>query len=153
QGRFQGGSQLRPDEIAKALDISRIPVREAFRQLNSEGLITLRPNRGAIVTKLSAAEIEELFEMRAAFEALAVRNAMERADDVFFDELEHLCQRMARACNDAHDWIEKHNQFHDFMCRRSGRPLLNAEIERLRLMVQPYIRMYIDVYGNPEMQG
>ena len=152
-GHFPGGGVIRPDAIAQALGISRIPVREALRQLHSEGLITLRPNRGAVVTKLGATEINELFEMRAVFEGLAARHAMEYADGPFFEEMEHLNRRMALAYTDARVWIERHNEFHTLMCRQSRRPILNTEIERLRGMVQPYILMYIDVYGNPEMQG
>lgn len=152
-GCLPGGGIIRPDAIAQVLGISRIPVREALRQLHSEGLITLRPNRGAVVTKLGASEINELFEMRAVFEGLAARHAMEYADDAFFEEMEHLNRRMAVACTDARVWIERHNEFHNLMCRQSRRPILNSDIERLRGMVQPYILMYIDVYGNPEMQG
>jgi DNA-binding GntR family transcriptional regulator len=56
---------INPAEIAEHLGISRMPVREALRQLDAEGLVSMRPNRRAVVTRLSVAEVEDLFEMRA----------------------------------------------------------------------------------------
>src|SRR5690242_21954343 len=68
QGDIQEGEQLRQDAIAQEFAVSRIPVREALRQLEAEGLITIVPHRGAVVSLLSCDEIEELFEIRAILE-------------------------------------------------------------------------------------
>ena len=80
-GRLAGGSRIKPEDIATELGISRMPVREAIRQLDTEGLLTIRPNRGAIVTVFSADRLSELFEMRAVLEGLCARRAA-----VDFDE-------------------------------------------------------------------
>src|SRR5690348_10896665 len=68
RGEIKEGEQLRQDAIATELAVSRIPVREALRQLEAEGLITIVPHRGAVVSLLSTEEIEEIFEMRAVLE-------------------------------------------------------------------------------------
>ena len=65
RGVIPEGAQLRQDAIANQFKVSRIPVREALRQLDAEGLITILPNRGAIVPALSPEDIEELFSIRA----------------------------------------------------------------------------------------
>ena len=75
-GDFPGDTRVNPGEVAELLGISRMPVREALRQLDAEGLVTMRPNRGALVTSLTAAEVEELFEIRTALEVMAVRSAV-----------------------------------------------------------------------------
>lgn len=152
-GTLKPGAPLRQEQIAEKYSVSRMPVREALRQLDSEGLVILRPNRGAVVTQLTAGDVEELFEMRAVFEALAARRALDNLDGAALDELEHLCARMDRSRGDARSWIEHHHQFHNYLCGRSARPRLIAEIDRLRRAVQPYLLMYISVYGTTEMQG
>src|SRR6185437_16206705 len=68
-GAYAEGDPLRQDAIAAELGVSRIPVREALRQLEAEGLVTFSPHRGAVVSTFSIGEIEELFELRAQIEA------------------------------------------------------------------------------------
>src|SRR6516225_1896826 len=74
-GVFPGGLRLSPQRLADDLGSSRMPVREALLQLDAEGLVTIRPNRSAVVTVLTADDILELFEMRSVLEALAARLA------------------------------------------------------------------------------
>lgn len=152
-GQFTGGMRLQAADIAAAVGISRMPVREALRQLDSEGLVTIRPNRGAVVTELTAPDIEELFEMRAVFEALAARSALPNLTGHTIEELEFRLNRMDHARGDPRLWLERHSDFHDYLCQQSKRPRLTAEIKRLRTAVQPYLLMYIDVYAETEMEG
>lgn len=140
-GRFGGGDRIKAEDIAVQLGVSRMPVREAIRQLDSEGLLTIRPNRGAVVTRLSRDEVRELFEMRAVLEGLVMRRAVERFDEDSFDELELRLVRLGRAGNDPDQWIERHSDFHDYICLRSGSQRLFAEVQRLRTAVEPYLRM------------
>ena len=150
-GAYPGGAKVNPQTVALRLGISRMPVREAIRQLDSEGLVTIRPNRGAIVTVLTPKEIAELFEMRAVLEALAARLALPRLQGEALEELELLRQRMDRVRGDAKTWILRHNAFHNYLCGLSDRPRLAAEIDRFRTAVQPYLLMSISVYQSTEM--
>ena len=152
-GIFTGGMRLQAADVAALIGISRMPVREALRQLDSEGLVTIRPNRGAIVTELTALDIEELFEMRAAFEALASSCALPNLTGRVIEDLEVRLRHMDFARGDIPLWMQRHNEFHDFLCEQSGRPRLTAEIKRLRTAVQPYLLMYINVYAETEMEG
>src|SRR4029079_610765 len=76
RGDYPDGEPLRQDALADELGVSRIPVREALRQLESEGLVTFQPHRGAVVSTLSLDEIVELFELRAEIESDVLRRAV-----------------------------------------------------------------------------
>jgi DNA-binding GntR family transcriptional regulator len=76
RGDYAEGVPLRQDAIAQDLGVSRIPVREALRQLEAEGLVTFSPHRGAVVSSLSLKEIRELFELRAEIESDLLRRAI-----------------------------------------------------------------------------
>ena len=69
-GAYPEGEPLRQDAIAEELGVSRIPIREALRQLEAEGLVVFNPHRGAVVSTLSLGEIEELFDLRAEIELM-----------------------------------------------------------------------------------
>src|SRR5438132_13826238 len=73
RGDYPEGEPLRQDALADELGVSRIPVREALRQLEAEGLVTFSPHRGAVVSSLSLEEIDELFELRAQIECDMLR--------------------------------------------------------------------------------
>jgi DNA-binding GntR family transcriptional regulator len=75
EGLLSPGEILRQDNLAKHFSVSRIPVREALRQLESEGWIEAERNRGARVSSVSAAEVREIYEIRAVLEATALRAA------------------------------------------------------------------------------
>jgi len=152
-GEFVGGARVNPSEVGEELGISRMPVREALRQLDAEGLVTIRPNRGAVVTSLTSAEVSELFEMRAVLEALAARLALPQLTGESLIELDTLRQRMDRARGDVKLWIQRHNEFHDFIVVASNRPRLAADIRRMRDALQPHLLLYIDVYKSTEMAG
>lgn len=144
---------INPAEVAEHLGISRMPVREALRQLDAEGLVSMRPNRRAVVTRLSVAEVQDLFEMRAELEALAVRSAVPRLTEDTKAELTMLMQRMDRVRHDRREWVGRHDEFHQYMCQLSGRKRLSHEIWRLRHAVRPYILMFVKEFDAFEMQG
>lgn len=75
-GRLEGGTALRQDDIARANGVSKIPVREALRRLEMEGLVVFRPRRGAIVRRLTETEILELLDVRIALECRALELAI-----------------------------------------------------------------------------
>lgn len=71
-GSIEGGVPLRQEELASAFEVSRIPVREALRMLEAEGLIEFHPNRGAVVAAVTAEEVENVYTIRAALECAAL---------------------------------------------------------------------------------
>lgn len=152
-GSLQGGSRLKPEALAQQLGISRMPVREAIRQLNAEGYVTIMPNRGAVVTSRTPAEVIELFEMRAVLEGLAARIAAEVADTDEIDQLEIFNAGLLRLGQDHVAWVERHDEFHDKFCLLSRRERLCAEARRLRFAVRPYLRLYTRSHSRFELKG
>lgn len=152
-GEYQGGMHLDPKRIAKMLDMSRMPIRESFRQLAAEGLILMRPNRGAMVTSLAPHDVEEIFEIRVALEVLAVRFAVANMTVMEADELRILKERMDRARYDPAIWLNRHNEFHQFISSIGKRRFLTQQITRLQTLVQPYLLIYVGIHGEVNMEG
>ena len=136
-GAIAPGERINVTEVADALLVSRMPVREALRHLDAEGLVVMRPNRGASVIDLTPEEIEEYFQIRAALEGLAVGLATPHLSD---DELEQLVlakDHMDRAINEPGQWLELHRRFHFGLIRKCNRPRLIREIARITELLTP----------------
>lgn len=143
RGEYEPGDRLKAEDIAAEIGMSRMPIREAFRRLSAEGLLIMRPNRGATVCALSLDDIEEIFEMRAVLEGLAVRLGVPQVDDRALEELEELLERMERSRHrDDGEWLTHHRQFHEYVCGLSGRPRLLRQINGLHTAIEPYIRVW-----------
>src|SRR6266496_4452852 len=93
RGEIPEGAQLRQDAIATQFQVSRIPVREALRQLDAEGLIAIVPNRGAIVPALSPNDVEELFSIRALLEPEILKHSIPRLTDSDLAEADVVLRR------------------------------------------------------------
>jgi DNA-binding GntR family transcriptional regulator len=87
-GEHAAGTQLRQDALATAFGVSRIPVREALFQLEAEGLVQMLPHKGAVVTALSMAEIDDVFDLRALLEPRLLENSIPRLSDAQFAALD-----------------------------------------------------------------
>ncbi len=77
-GRLPTGSRIRERDLAEEINVSRVPIREAFPRLEAEGYIRTLPRRGAVVAPMALADVSELFDVRASLEVLAARLAAER---------------------------------------------------------------------------
>ncbi|MEQ9811333.1 MAG: GntR family transcriptional regulator [Azospirillaceae bacterium] len=153
EGQLPAGSLLKPEQVAQQIGVSRMPVREAIRQLDAEGLVVFRPNRRAVVQSLSWKEVHEIFEIRAVLEGLAARHAAINASVDDIADLHHFWDRMERAKTKPEKWIAHHDEFHQFVVRLAARPRLAAQINLLRDTCRPYFRLHISVYGRPEAPG
>ncbi|WP_232778599.1 GntR family transcriptional regulator [Carbonactinospora thermoautotrophica] len=140
-GRFAPGQQLREVELAQELQVSRGPVREALIRLEQEGLVQVRWHRGATVVRLSLADAEEVYTLRAALETLAVRFAVLRATDAEIDELEALVNQMQEAVDAGRhrELIELDVEFHDRIYRASRHQRLITAWNGLRSQVALFL--------------
>lgn len=140
-GLLRANQPLPQDEIAQQLRVSHIPVREALRQLQSEGLVTYQANRGAQVSALNPDEIREIYEIRAILETAAIRRAVPLLTD---SELEHAGQILdaAEAATDGAAWGSHDVDFHQLIYALDGRPRLQELIEGLLRRVDRYWLTY-----------
>lgn len=148
-GTLKAGDRLVPEEIAAEIGMSRMPVREAFRRLATEGLVVIRPNRGAIVRGLTLPELKEVFEMRGVLEALAAATALEHMDSDDIVELERRLEAMERFDTHVSRWVTAHRDFHEFLCRLSASPRLVAQISALHSVIEPHMRLWLEHARKP----
>jgi DNA-binding GntR family transcriptional regulator len=144
RGILSAGQQLRQEEIARQLGVSHIPVREALRQLEAEGLAHLRPYRGFEVSELSPAELEELYEIRIPLECKALRLAMPHLMPEELQRAEGILDAIDRE-SDPSVWSQLNTKFHTALYAPSGRHKLLNLIGTLRTNVDRYLRLYVSV--------
>lgn len=115
--------------------MSRIPLREALRQLEPERWVLYHPNRGAFVTEITVADVHEMYEMRRILEAAAIRLAIRHMDDETLAAARSLDASMRRSTN-VRTIIDLHNQFHERLYAAAGNGRLLAAIASNRVHVQ-----------------
>ena len=152
-GRLPGGTRLNQDEMAKRLQMSRMPVRQAVLRLQSEGLVVNRPNRGAVVTTLGPVAMLELFEMRSVLEGLAFSLAIPNIDAEGRKEIARRLNALEHVHQNANQWIRLHDEFHTMLCQYARRPALSAQIHKLFQSITPYLRLYLSTDKAWEMPG
>jgi DNA-binding GntR family transcriptional regulator len=133
-GRLAAGAALHQHELADRFGVSRIPVREALRQLETDGTIRYVPSRGAVVSEYTPDEVAERFEIRGQIEPLALRLAMPHLTP----ELVRAAERELIAMRDETDparWGKHHRAFHHVLYEAARRPRLLAIIESLYMSV------------------
>lgn len=145
-GTFKPGARLNIADLAQNFNASAVPVREALRNLEAEGLVEFRPNRGVIIRDLSASELRELCLMRLPMELLAATQAALHADDEALDALEVILKRMDEVA-ETEEWHTLHDRFHHEFYALSQLPRLTQYAEVLRGQMRPYAKLYL---SNPK---
>ena len=124
KGEYQPGQQLKEEEIATRLDISRPPVREAFKMLEAEGLVIRRPRRGVFVTEMTEKDVWEAYTLKAALYEMAMELAMNTISEAQIQELEAIVRRMetfvAAVPVELLQYQEYHQNFHSLIMLISG---------------------------------
>ncbi|MCO5966442.1 GntR family transcriptional regulator [Sinorhizobium meliloti] len=129
-GELEPGTKLRQDHIAEEFGTSHVPVREAFRRLEAQGLAVSEPRRGVRVATFSLDEVREVAEMRAALEVLALRHAAPHLTPSILDQAEAASVEADNARN-MRSWEEANRRFHRLLLTPCGMPRLLAAIDDL----------------------
>ncbi|MEW9616166.1 GntR family transcriptional regulator [Shinella sp. S4-D37] len=143
------GTQLRQDQLAEQYGTSRIPVREALRQLEAEGLVRIEPNKGAIVTSLSVDDVLEMLDIRIALECHALRFAIPEMVDEDFELAERILDDYNREPDPAH-WGKMNWQFHWTIYAPCHRPRLLAMIEANYGHVNRFVRAQVSLAAGKD---
>lgn len=146
RGEVKAGEQLRQHVIASELDVSRIPVREALRQLEAEGLVRIIHDHGAVVAALSGAEIIEMFEIRMVLESYLLRQAIPQLTDDDLDVAEEVLNSYEKALNqdsDVASWGELNWRFHATLYAGANRPKFLSIAQNIHHNADRYVRLHL----------
>lgn len=146
-GELEPGSRIGQEELAARFGASRIPVREALKRLESDGLVVLKPSSGAWVAKLDLDECIEIYKIRERIEPLALSEAVTRMSDEEIKRLEDLVIDMDRA-HDNETFLRLDREFHLASYRSAGMQQLLGMIERFWNTTQHYRRAYTRLIGQ-----
>jgi DNA-binding GntR family transcriptional regulator len=140
------GQALNQDELARLFGVSRIPLREALRTLAGEGLITIKPGLGAVVSELEPGEVDELYGLRLQIEPplapYIVANC--RREDI--EGLRRTADEMAALrAEETEEWSNLNYQFLRRLCEMAGRRHTNRLVVQLLNLVEPYARVHAHV--------
>lgn len=138
QGRYPIGSRLRQEEVARRLGVSTTPVREAFRDLLAEGMISLDAHRGAVVRGLTLSEVQEIYQMRIRLEPLLAERTLDTITDEHIARAEACHREMCRTEN-PELWASLNQEFHVTLTGNSNDRRLGNVVYTLAHAASPYV--------------
>lgn len=135
EGLIESGQKLIETEIQEMFGISRSPLREAIRDLEKKGLVTIVPRKGAFVRQVSVKDIEDIFPVRANLEALAAKLAHANIGQEDLDKMADTLEKMTEAvkADDTKAYWQHHSTFHEIFINASQNHVLIETLGRLRL--------------------
>ena len=148
RGELRAGQKLTEPELADKLGISRTPIREAFRQLESEGFLTVIPRRGAVVSTLTRKEIEDFYEIKSLLEGYAARVAASRITKKDIDKLKKINEQLEVLSegNDVEGFFRKNNEFHNTFIALCGNEKL---LDIRNTLVRRFLRYRLQALAVP----
>lgn len=148
-GSLKEGEQLKQEAIADLLGVSRIPVREALRQLESEGLVTLVSHKGAVVTTLETSEIVEMFDLRIMLECFTLKAAIPNMSEADFASAGAVLDGMI-SDPQIEEWGTRNWDFHEILYKPAGKPATLNILRRIHANIDRYIRIQIALTHGEE---
>ncbi len=130
-GQLAGGTRLVQSDLAAQLEVSTTPVREALRDLASEGLIRIDPHHGGVVAELDEDDLREVYQIRQRLEPFALEAAMPNITDEILDRCAELHAAMSAAPNSA-TWVQLNREFHMTMYEAANQPRLVGLVRSLQ---------------------
>lgn len=138
KGEYGIGERIKENQIAEELKVSRTPIREAFKQLEKEGLIESIPNRGSFALGLTKQDVKDIYAVRAAVEVLAVEWAIPRISDEEILRLRDAFERMEfyTGRQDSKKVLELNKTFHEIIYSASGSRFLTQILKSYQEYVE-----------------
>lgn len=144
-GEIREGDWLIQDAIAEEYDVSRMPVREALRQLEACGLVVMRTHRGAIVTSIPTEQVDELFELRSLLECEVLRRALVRMTDRDIAEARAVLEQLDTSYSrgDIASWGRLNWAFHRRLYEAADRVQTLNILQGINLQLERYVRLHL----------
>ncbi len=139
EGRLAPGSRLRQQDVARRYGASIIPVREAFAELQGQGLLDLRGHHGATIAPLRGADVEDVFDVRAVVEPLAVRLSVPYLEPAQLGRMRAIVAELGRRATKDLRWAALNQEFHALVVSRAGRPVLY----RILMLLRDAVRFHV----------
>jgi len=148
-GTLKPGQRIVEEDLCRTFGVSRSPVREALRMLESQGFVHREPRRGVSVTKISLKEAEDIYTIRARLDSLAVYLAIKRNRAGVLAKLKKLHARMIAVAerNDVNEYFKLNQRFHDIIFRESDNQQLMKLLETFDKQTMRYRRMVVRAPG------
>jgi DNA-binding GntR family transcriptional regulator len=141
-GKFQPGSQIKEEQIAEVLEISRPPIREAFKLLEAEGLVVRKPRRGVFVAETTHRDIWEIYTLKAELYTFSIQLGFNRMTSSDIDRMEELVEAMESCVSeknpDVFQYQELNNQFHDVHMEAAGHQRLTQILNMMHNQIRHY---------------
>ena len=150
-GHLQAGTRVAEPDLAERFGISRTPIREAFRQLESEGFITVIPRKGAVVASFSSKDVSDFYDLKALLEGYAARCAVGKLTEKDLTRMETVNRQMEVSAGkrDLRKVLILHNEFHDIFLKACGNEKLHSIIQGMVMQFQRY-RLVLAMPGRIE---
>lgn len=148
-GSLAEGEPIRQDEVARMFNVSKIPVREALKRLEAEGLVEFQRNKGAIVTTVSEPEIAQIFEARAILESNAIALSVPHMTKATLAQARTYCDAFAGE-GDVAQWAALNWQFHSCLYQDAQRPFLVGLIRSVNDRLERYLRVQLTLSHGHE---
>jgi DNA-binding GntR family transcriptional regulator len=132
-GKLKPGEKVAEPELAERMGISRTPIREAFRQLESEGYLTVIPRKGAVVISFSERDIEEFYAIKSILEGYAAKLACQNLSAREIEKLDAINEKLRQLADegDVKHFFRVHNDFHEMFIKASDNDKLKELISDL----------------------
>lgn len=148
-GELEGGARLVERELAERFGVSRVPMREAIQRLESEGLVELLRNRGAVVRTLTEADVDEIYSLRMLLEGDAIFRAVKRMDNETLSRAE-LVHRLLGEAETAQRQGELNREFHELLYRPCANVRQLKTMRELRVQVERYERLQATLLADTQ---
>lgn len=153
KGTLKPGEKVAEPELAERFGISRTPIREAFRQLESEGYLTVIPRKGAVVAALSEQDVQEFYAIKSILEGYAAELAASRLSERDIEKLEAINEKLKELAKDGDvkAFFRTHGEFHDLFVKAAGNQKLSELINQLGMKFNRLRMASLSVQGRMDI--
>ncbi len=150
-GVLKPGERLILEDLAKDLNMSRLPIREAIRQLQAEGLITVINHKGTFVSKLTTKDVQDVYKIRSILEGEAAKLGTKLISQDDIKKMESILELMEQnnlAAYGPKNWLNMNEKFHLILYEATGNQRIVKMISNLMVETSSYVRLAVIIEGQ-----